>query len=43
MLKQFMKIDVVGDPRFFLRSGPYSLEEVVNAPGGTAESDADLI
>ena len=43
MLKQFMEIDVVGDPRFFLRSGPYSLEEVINAAGGTAESDADLI
>ncbi len=37
-----MEIDFVGDPRFFARSGPYSLAEVAHAAGGTAAA-ADLI
>ena len=41
-LRRLMEIDVVGDPCFFARSGPYSLAEVTCAAGGTA-TDADLV
>lgn len=37
-----METDIVGDPRFFARNGPYRLAEVVHAAGGTA-ADVDLI
>ncbi|NPD69344.1 hypothetical protein HN018_26330 (plasmid) [Lichenicola cladoniae] len=37
-----MDDDVVGDARFFARSGPYSLAEVAHAAGGTAAA-SDLI
>jgi len=37
-----MESDVVGDPRFFARSGPYTLAEIAYAAGGSVEADADL-
>ncbi len=36
-----MENDIVGDPRFFARSGPYSLADVAHAAGGSA-SESDL-
>ncbi|MGI4798140.1 MAG: UDP-3-O-(3-hydroxymyristoyl)glucosamine N-acyltransferase [Janthinobacterium lividum] len=37
-----MESDVVGDPRFFARSGPYTLAQVAHAAGGSAEANANL-
>lgn len=37
-----MEFDVVGDPRFFARSGPYTLAQVAHAAGGIAEANGSL-